>query len=271
MSTYVLSTAHIPRRTYNIPHLSLLRPLHWLRQGLGDMVATPAVSLGYGAAVAALAFVLVMLTAGGTQFFLVPFLFGGFLLIAPILSVGLVAMAKRRDEQRPDTSVIDILKVNAPSLALLGLVLLFLFANWIMLSNLIFGGFFHEVVPTYGQVRPLPVMFGESWPFALVYGGIALVLALLLFRMIAFALPMLVDQRVDMFNAIFASWRAVGENWPSMIVWAFLLFALTTIGISLWLVGLVVVVPWLGYATWHAYRDTLVPQPTASADVDNTI
>jgi uncharacterized membrane protein len=231
----------------------------------------PGISLTYGAIVAAAAFVLVAMTAGGKQFFLVPFLFGGFLLIAPILSVGLIAMAKRREEHRHDNTVMKILSVNGSGLALLGLVLLFLFLNWIMLSNLVFGGFFHEVVPTYGQVRPLPVMFGESWPFALVYGGIAALLGLLFFRMIALSLPMLVDQRVDVFNAIFASWRAVGENWPSMIVWAVLIFALTSIGITVWYLGLIVVVPWLGYATWHAYRDTLVPQPAVSVDADTDI
>jgi uncharacterized membrane protein len=271
MSTYILSTAHIPRRAYNIPHLSVMRPLHWLRKGFGDLIAAPGVSLTYGAIVAALAFLMVVMTAGGTQFFLVPFLFGGFLLIAPILSVGLIAMAKRRDEQRHDDTAAKILSVNASSLSLMGLGMLFIFLNWIMLSNLAFGGLFQEVVPTYGQVRPLPVMFGESWPFALVYGGIAAVLALLFFRMIAFSLPMLVDQRVDMFNAIFASWRAVGENWPSMIVWGLLILALTTAGIALWFLGLIVVVPWLGYATWHAYRDTLVPQPAQSAEAGTSI
>lgn len=270
MSTYVLSTAQIPRRTFEIPHLNALRPLTWLRRGLGDLVAMPGVSLTYGAAVALVAFVLVYLTVGGNRFFLVPFLFGGFLIIAPIISVGLMAMAKRREEQRQDYTVLSILAVNTPSLALLGLALLFVFLNWIMLSNLMFGGVFHGVVPAYGQVRPLPVMFGESWPFALVYGGIAVVLGLLVFRMIALALPLLVDQRVDPLNAIFASWRAVGENGPSMLVWASLIFALTTLGIATWFVGLVVVVPWLGYATWHAYRDTLVPQPAADDDATQT-
>jgi uncharacterized membrane protein len=49
-----------------------------------------------------------------------------------------------------------------------------------------------------------------------------------------------------------------------MLVWAVLIFAMTSIGFTLWYVGLVLVVPWLGYATWHAYRDTLVPRQTAA-------
>jgi uncharacterized membrane protein len=56
-----------------------------------------------------------------------------------------------------------------------------------------------------------------------------------------------------------------------MIVWAALLFLLTGLGIGLWFVGLVVVVPLLGYATWHAYRDTLVPLPTATPEADNSL
>ncbi|WP_058556069.1 DUF2189 domain-containing protein [Thiohalocapsa sp. ML1] len=264
MTTYHLSTAQTPHRAYHIPHLSMLRPLTWLSRGFADLVAMPRVSAAYGAGVAALAFLMVYLTFGASSFVLVPFLFGGFLSIAPILSVGLIAMAKRREEPNNDQSVVKILSLNASSLALLGLLLVMVFLNWIMLSNLTFGGFFGEVTPTYGQVRPLPVMFGKSWPFALIYGGIALVLALVLFRMVALALPMLVDQRVDVFNAIFASWRAVGENWPSMLVWAALLFLLTSIGIGLYFIGLIVVVPWLGYATWHAYRDTLILEEGAS-------
>jgi uncharacterized membrane protein len=270
MSTYTLSTANIPRRAYDIRHLTLLRPLHWLRQGYRDLAAMPGVSLTYGAIIAAAAFVMVALTADRSTFFVVPFLFGGFLLIAPILTVGMMALAKRREEARHDHRVTQILAVNASSIALMGLALLFLFLNWIMLSNLVFGGFFNEVVPTYGTVRPLPVMLGQSWLFVLAYGGVAVVVAFLCFRMIAFSLPMLVDQRVDVFNAIFASWSAVGENWPSMIVWAVLIFALTSIGFALWYIGLVVVVPVLGYATWHAYRDTLVPQRTTSVEAKPT-
>jgi uncharacterized membrane protein len=50
-----------------------------------------------------------------------------------------------------------------------------------------------------------------------------------------------------------------------MILWAVLIAALTTLGILTWFLGLIVIVPLLGYATWHAYRDTLIPQPSATA------
>ncbi len=71
---------------------------------------------------------------------------------------------------------------------------------------------------------------------------------------------MLVDQKVDAFNASFASWRAVGENWRAMSLWALIITVLCAIGVATYFAGLVVIVPWLGYASWHAYRDTLVPR-----------
>jgi uncharacterized membrane protein len=268
MNSYTLATSQTPRRSFSIPRLPSRQPISWLRSGIDDLKAAPVASLLYGAAVAALAFVLVSLTVGVNRFYFVPFIFGGFLILAPILSVGLMAMAKQREQghEKPSSTVRRILGANTSGLSLMGLFLLLAFINWIMLSNLLFGGVFHEVMPTYSEVLPLPVMFGESWPFVLVFGGLAAVMAVLVFRLTAVALPMLVDQRVDALNAAFASWRAVGENWPAMAVWAVLLAVLTTIGILTYFIGLIVVTPLVGYASWHAYRETLIPEDAAGGD-----
>jgi uncharacterized membrane protein len=262
MSTYILSTANIPRRAYDITRLDAGRPFRWLRQGWDDLRAAPLVGLGYGAVVALAAFLFVLLTTALNRFFLVPFLFGGFLVIAPLLSVGLMALARQREMHQTGyrQSLRAILSTNAPSIGLMGIFLLLVFINWIMLSNLLFGGLFHEAFPAYEAVRPLPVMFGESLVFLVAFGGVALVLAVLVFRLTALSLPMLVDQKVDAFNAAFASWKAVGENWRAMALWALIIVVLASVGILTWFIGLVPIVPLLGYATWHAYRDTLVPQ-----------
>jgi len=264
MTSYTLATSQTPRRSFSIPRLPSRQPISWLRSGIDDLKAAPVASLLYGAAVAALAFVLVSLTVGVNRFYFVPFIFGGFLILAPILSVGLMAMAKQREQggekASATTTVRRTLAANTSGLSLMGLFLLLAFINWIMLSNLLFGAVFHEVMPTYSEVRPLPVMFGESWPFVLVFGGLAVVMAVLVFRLTAVALPMLVDQRVDALNAAFASWRAVGENWQAMALWAVLLAVLTTIGILTYFIGLIVITPIVGYASWHAYRETLIPE-----------
>jgi uncharacterized membrane protein len=261
MNTFVLETSQIPQRRFAIPRLPAAQPLSWLRSGFDDLMAAPVTGLLYGLAVTALAFLIVSLTAGVNRFYFVPFIFGGFLVLGPILSVGLMAMAKRREspEEKPSETIRRILAANTSGLSLMGLFLLLVFINWIMLSSLLFGGVSHEVMPTYAGVRPLPVMVGESWPFALVFGGIALALAVIVFRITAVSLPMLVDQRVDAINAAFASWRAVGDNWPAMSLWALIIAALVTVGILTYFVGLIIVTPVLGFASWHAYRETLIP------------
>lgn len=260
MSTYRFSTEQLPRQTLEIRALDGARPVEWLRLGFADLRAAPVLSLAYGLVIAALGGLFAYLAAGADGFYLVPFLFGGFLIVAPVLSMGLMAVAKLRETgQARDTATLrKIFDLNRPSSAMMGIFLLLVFVNWIMLSNLVYGGVFHQITPTYERVQPLPVMFSESLPFLVVYAGIAIALATLVFRITALSVPMLLDQKIDAFNAAFASWKAVGENWKPMSLWALIIGALCTLGFLTYFAGLVVIVPWLGYASWHAYRDTMV-------------
>jgi uncharacterized membrane protein len=259
-TTYRLSTAEIPARDYAIPTLPASRPWRWLRLGWQDLIAEPVTSLTYGLFFALVGFLLTYLLSALGLFYLVPVFTAGFFILAPVLLVGLYSAAKLRSEHHHhDTATVrDILARNMSSISQMGIILLLFFLNWIMLSNLLFGGVFQELMPSWNSVKPLPIMFGESPAFLAVYGGIALVLAAIVFRMTAVAIPMLVDVEVDVFNAIFASWTAVGENPAAMLTWAALIFFLTCVGVLTFYLGLIVILPWLAYATWHAYRDTLV-------------
>jgi uncharacterized membrane protein len=259
-TTYNLTTAEIPSRAYRIPSLSLSRPWRWLRLGWEDLRAEPGTSLTYGFFFALVGFLLTYLLIALNLFFLCAFFAAGFLILAPALVVGLYSVSKLRVEHKPhdSRSVAHILAGNASSIAEMGIILLFFFLNWIMLSNLLFGGVFQELLPTWGQVKPLPVLFTESLPFLAIYGGIAAVLGIVLFRMTAIAVPMLIDQNVDALNAIFASWKAVGENARAMTLWAVLILILVAIGFATAYLGLVVILPWLAYSSWHAYQDTLI-------------
>ncbi|MTW21097.1 DUF2189 domain-containing protein [Allochromatium palmeri] len=259
MSTYRLSTQQQPQRSFEIRSLDEVRPMAWLRQGLEDFKAEPLWSTVYGAAVAGLGGLFAYLASGADAFFLVPFLFSGFLVVTPMLSLGLMAKAKLRETGRAhDAGALRrLLAMNRSSTAMMGIFLVLVFVNWIMVSNLVYGGVFHQVTTGIERVQPLPVMFTESLPFLLIYGGIAIALAAFVFRIVAFSIPMMLDQKVDAFNAAFASWKAVGENRKPMSLWASIIAALCTLGFLTFFVGLVFVIPWLGYASWHAYRDTM--------------
>jgi uncharacterized membrane protein len=83
------------------------------------------------------------------------------------------------------------------------------------------------------------------------------VFALVTFAFSAFSLPMICDRDADAITAVVTSVNAVLRNKPAMAVWIVLIVALTAIGFATALLGLVVTIPLLGYATWHGYRDTV--------------
>jgi len=271
MSTYHLSTAQIPQREYTIPSLGSERPLQWLKQGWADFAARPLLGLSYGLLIALVGFVLTFGLISRHLFHLVPVFTAGFLLIAPFLSVGLYADARKRQFSAAGQALPTgmrrtgwLTRRNLQSISEMGIILMLIFLNWIMLSNLLFASVFHELMPTWQGVEPLSMMWSQSWPFVAVYFGIGAVLAALVFRMCAVSIPMLVDQEIDVFNAIFASWKAVGENWRTMTLWAALIVGLCFLGFATLFLGFILVIPVLGYASWHAYRDLLqLKQPYA--------
>jgi uncharacterized membrane protein len=94
----------------------------------------------------------------------------------------------------------------------------------------------------------------------LAYGSaIGTVFATLTFATAAVSLPMIADRDVDMITACISSINAVVRNKPAMLLWAVLIAVLTAVGLATAFVGLVVIMPWLAYATWYAYRETLQP------------
>ena len=89
----------------------------------------------------------------------------------------------------------------------------------------------------------------EIW---LLMGGI---LAAPIFASTAIAMPLLLDRRVSLLQAVLTSWQAVLANPLPMAFWAALIMGLTLLGLATALLGLIVVIPLLGHASWHAYRD----------------
>ena len=94
----------------------------------------------------------------------------------------------------------------------------------------------------------------DSWLFELwlALGG---VMAAPMFASSVVAMPLLLDRRVDVLQAVLTSWQAVLTNPLPLALWAALLMGLTVLGLGTLLLGLIVVLPILGHASWHAYRD----------------
>lgn len=233
-------------------------PWNWLAAGWRDMWAMPHVSLAYGVIAAAGAGGLIagLLSLEATSLFLA--LAGGFLLIGPMLAVGLYE-ASRRFGSGENVRIGDVVWAwfNARGqLGFLGAILLFVFMVWVQLALLLLMLFLGSsgLPPPSEFMRTL--LFTQQGLGLLVVGTIVGgLLATLVFAIAALAVPMLMVREVDAITAARASLTAVALNPKPMALWAGLIVVLMGAGFVTLLAGLVVTFPLIGHATWHAYAD----------------
>ncbi|MGD9170795.1 MAG: DUF2189 domain-containing protein, partial [Candidatus Thiodiazotropha sp.] len=94
----------------------------------------------------------------------------------------------------------------------------------------------------------------DGWITLTYFAGMGFLLVSVVFVISAIAIPMILDKDADFISSMQTSYRAVTGNPGAMIVWALTIVALTTIGVATAFIGLAVIFPILGYATWHSYR-----------------
>ncbi len=243
-----------------MPHVRRVpvdRAWTWLAQGWNDLLLTPRLSLAYGLILVAVSFALTLgLILAGLIYLLLP-LAAGFALVAPMLAVGLYEISRRRQEGR--TAVLsDALMAwrrNVGQIALMGLVLMLLHLAWVRIATLLFALFFQDASPTLDRLADALLFSPASLPFLVTGAAIGAVLAAVVFAISVVSIPMLLDRDAGVLVAIATSWAVVRVNPAAMTLWAALIVAFTVLGfVSLYL-GLAVVLPLLGHASWHAYKD----------------
>ncbi len=244
-----------------IRDVSIEHPWRWLAAGTRDMMRAPVVSIGYGLGITLLSFAITAaLFAGGLQHWLLP-LAAGFLLIAPVLAVGFYDMSRRLEHgQRPSFgAAISAWRSNPVQISLMGLTLMIFFLFWVRLATLLFALFFGNI-PT-GLAGLLEATLSTQGVAFLAFGGaIGGILAFLAFALSVVSVPMLVDRQATFMDAITASLQAVYRNLDAMLLWAALLAALTIAGLVTFYLGLALILPLLGHASWHAYRDMVAAE-----------
>lgn len=235
--------------------VEFLRPLKWLARGWQDLRRAPAASLFYGAALALTGAAVTGLSWGRPH--LVTALWSGFLLVAPFLLMGVYDLSRRLAAgDAPDLGrSLTAWRANADSIGLFGFVLAFALISWERLSAIIFALFYAGEVSSVENLVSEILFSGAHVNFLVVYLGFGALLAACVFSISVVSVPMLLDRRVDVATAIIASLRAVRKNPAPLALWAALIVALTATGFATGFLGLVVILPWLGHATWHAYKD----------------
>lgn len=251
----IAAHAHSPA----VRPVSLAQPLDWLRRGLEDLLRCPVPGLVHGSAAAL--FGLALVAFAREHFWMLAGAFSGFLLVAPVVASGLYAVSRALERGARPTlgDVWRLWRSRDRRLVAFGLLLALAGTGWVLTSASLVTGF--AAAPVH---RPLDflhqvVLHERSWLFE-AWLAIGALLAAPIFASSVVALPLLVDDpRIGVWQAVLASWRGVLASPAPLAFWAAILLALTFAGMVTLLLGLIVVVPWLAHASWHAYRDIVVP------------
>jgi uncharacterized membrane protein len=228
--------------------LALDAPWRWLRLGWQDVRRAPGLTVSFGLLIALLSMLVASLAWSLGRFALLATLLSGFVFVAPLIGVGLYCVSRdlaagRRPTAGRCLSLARRVVGQAAVFALCQLVIVLLWSRAGMMVT--------ALIPIdEGNAR---MLLG----FLLVGSAVGSIFAAFTFAVAAFSLPMIADRDVDMVTACVSSIRAVLSNKRVMLLWAALIVLLTAAGFATAFAGLAITMPWLAYAAWHAYRETL--------------
>ena len=242
-------------------------PFRWLGGAWGDLCKAPGPCLAYGLIVALLSFWLCYALVVADAAFWALALTVGFVFVAPMLAMGLYEAGRliERGEKPTLRRMLYVRSALRQDIAYLGLALVLIYLFWGRIAQIVYG------LSTYQLHRTIEdfVAFAFGTPdgqnmliTGTLVGG---VIAYFTYCLVVVSAPMLLDQRTNVFAAIATSVTAVVENFWPMTLWAAIIGILTLISAATGFLGLVVVFPWLGLASWRAYRE-LVLEPVANEE-----
>jgi uncharacterized membrane protein len=246
-----------PDSPFEIPLRRLrLRDIgHWLALGLRDFTRAPWIGLFYGACFIAMGWALLALYQHAPAYVLA--LSAGFLLMGPFLCMGLYRVSQQIERGAPPGFADSLFawKVRTGTLGIFGLALLVLEMLWGRVALVIFALSFDGMPDFRGSL--LKLLDPQNLGFIVAYLGAGALFAGLIFAISAISIPMILDRQVDAVTAALTSLRLVLTQPFVLLCWGAVITALVVLALLPWFIGLVVVGPVLGHATWHAYRAAL--------------
>ena len=249
-----------PSALPSVRTVGLGAPLHWLGGAWSDLVRDPIPLLAYGAGLTLVGWgwaALVVVTHASYWIYL---LTCGLVFVAPLFAMGLYE-AGRRLEQGERPTLAEMLFVRGAvrrDMAYLGLSILMLFFIWGSFAQICYG-LISDRAPTSWTAFAVFALTTSLGHGMLVSGSIiGGIVAFAVFCCTVVSVPMLLDHDNDFFCAVVTSVRVVIRNFAPMMLWAVVIAILLAAVAATGLVGLVIVFPWLGLASWRAYRALVV-------------
>jgi uncharacterized membrane protein len=220
-----------------------------LARGWRDLIAAPHLSLLYGLLLASLGAAIALLTWQLGLLALYVGLASGFVFVGPFLAMGLYSISYQLETGRAPELSFSLREGRAHlrDTLTLGLCLLIVLLVWARAATIMNVFRPSEAFPTWRDLMP----------YLGIGTAVGAIFCAVVFAATAFSLPMLLDRRTDAITAVVTSINATLRNKPAMLMWAALIVFATLIGFLTMFVGFIVLLPLLGHATWHAYRDTI--------------
>lgn len=237
--------------------LTTVDPFKWLAQGWRDFMTMPAMSIAYGLVILLISVGFVGgLIATGRDYILFP-AFAGFMVVGPILAVGLYEKSRRIEEGLPlSWSNLFFVKPHSGGQILFtGVLLCLLMMVWMRAAVIIYALFFGLTpFPGLQHIAAMLLTTPIGWAMVIVGTAVGGLFAAFSLAISAFSIPMLLEQRVDALTAMGMSMALAWNNLPVMLTWGAIVLGLFLFSLATGLLGLIVVFPVLGHGTWHAYR-----------------
>lgn len=231
------------------------RPFYWIWAGLDDMASAPLLSFLLGSI-----FTVLCVVAFGVvntfPMFSVSML-ALLLVVSPFLAAAAYSVARQREQKRTPTlhACLGDMRSRALGIGSFSILSALIVAAWVRLSSIVFALFYGTLGENTAEIARAWTS-GSSVPSMMVFITTAgFLLALTLFTIGAFALPMIADRNINVVNAAHRGIKILKSNASSMFVWMLLLAALIAVALSSGLILMPVVFPLLAYATWHSYRE----------------
>ncbi len=229
--------------------LAPLAPLGWLRLGWQDMRRAWRESITYGILMMLISWLISLLAYRLGNYGLLLGVLSGFVFLGPVLAIGLysISAALERQQQTSLSRTLRAGKRHLGNVMVFALILLVLFLVWARAASMVHIFFPMESSPDWRNIAV----------FLAIGSAVGSVFAAVTFMISAFSLPMIVHRDVDAVTAVVTSINAVLRNKPAMLVWIMLIVLAVFLGFATGMLGFILTLPVIGFATWHGYLETI--------------